>query len=272
MNPAETVHQVVGLLTDFGLKDPYVGQMKAVLASLAPFARVIDISHHVPAHDPLQGAFFLASSMRWFPKGSVILAVVDPGVGTARRIALLEKDGRKIIAPDNGILTQAIALPGPARAWDLTPSAETPSVKTFHGRDVFVPLAAKLLRGDEPSKFGPEISPASLTSIAGTLPERDGDCVKARIFHVDRFGNAVLNLDVGSWRDILANAAVIAMIKPCEKNLSYAGTYAELAPDAVGVLAGSQGYMELAVNQNSAAEQLGLAVGDPVALLLKTIL
>lgn len=271
MNRAETDHQVVGLLTDFGLIDPYVGQMKAVLASLAPAARVIDISHHVAPHDALQGAFFLAASLRWFPLGAIILAVVDPGVGTARRIVLLEKDGRKIIAPDNGVLTQAVALPGPARAWDLTPSAETPSVKTFHGRDVFAPLAAKLLSGGEPSRFGPEISPASLTSIAGTLPEKDGDYVKARIFHVDRFGNAVLNLDIGSWREILANAATISLVKPCEMDIDYAGTYAELPPETVGVLAGSQGYLELAVNQGSAATQLGLAVGDPVVLSLKTL-
>lgn len=271
MNDAEAAPQVIGLLTDFGLVDPYVGQMKAVLASLAPHARVIDISHHVAPHDPLQGAFFLVASLRWFPKGAIILAVVDPGVGTARRIVLLDKDGRKILAPDNGILSQAIALPGPARAWDLTPSAETPPVKTFHGRDVFAPLAAKLLSGDDPSKFGPEISPASLTSIAGTLPERENGCVKARILHVDRFGNAVLNLDIGSWRGVMANAVAIAMAKPCENELVFAGTYADLPPDAVGVLAGSQGYMELAVNQNSAAKQLGLAVGDPVVLLLKAL-
>jgi len=271
MHDAEAGPQVIGLLTDFGLIDPYVGQMKAVLAALAPYARVIDISHHVTPHDPLQGAFFLVASLRWFPKGSIILAVVDPGVGTARRVVLLDKDGRKILAPDNGILSQTIALPGPARAWDLTPSAETPSVKTFHGRDVFAPLAAKLLSGDDPTKFGPEISPSSLTSIVGTLPEKDNGCVKARILHVDRFGNAVLNLDIGSWRDIMANAAAIAMVKPCENKLDFTGTYADLQPDAVGVLAGSQGYMELAVNQNSAAKQLGLAVGDPVVLFLKTL-
>ena len=134
---------LIALLTDFGLADPYVGQMRAVLATAAPTVPVLDLCHGIAAHDVRQAAFYLAASLPWLPPGTVVAVVVDPGVGTERRLVLLERDGRRILVPDNGILTLVLERPGSLQAFDATP-AVAPPCATFHGRDVIAPLAARL--------------------------------------------------------------------------------------------------------------------------------
>ena len=187
------------LLTDFGLEDPYVGQMKGVLAALAPGARVIDLCHGVWPFDVLQASFFLDSSRAHFPPGSVFVCVVDPGVGGERRLVLLEKFRQIFLAPDNGLLSLVLAQDGPCRARDVTPAGRLASTGTFHGRDILAPLAARLLTGDEPEDLGAEVNPESLTRLPGAAPERDGPTLRAVVLHVDRFGNCILNLDTARF-------------------------------------------------------------------------
>ena len=248
---------LIALLTDFGLADPYVGQMKAVLACAAPLATLLDVSHGVAMGDVAQASFFLAATLPWLPPGSVAAAVVDPGVGTARRIIAAELDGRFVLAPDNGLLTLPLARAEAVRAFDATPHL-APASATFHGRDVFAPLAARLAAGDAIEQLGPLLPREALVALLGLSARRQGEAVTTRVLSVDIFGNVVTSCDVerfGGFRQA-------RLIAPVGRELVRAATYGELSPGAVGFLAGSQGYLELAVRDGSAAAALGLSRGD----------
>lgn len=256
---------LIALLTDFGLSDPYVGQVKAVLATAAPAVPVLDLCHRVAAHNVAQAAFFLAASLPWLPPGSVVMAVVDPGVGTDRRVIALDVAGCRIVAPDNGILTLVLSGADGFRAFDLTPT--TPPVSlTFHGRDVFAPLAARLAMGEAPQALGREVPPETLQRLSGLSPTRRGSVVTARVLAVDHFGNVVTSCDIASYAKAAARRP--GLLAPRPMPLVPATTYAAIPEDAVGILAGSQGYLELAVREEAAARLLGLAQGDTVVLSL----
>jgi S-adenosylmethionine hydrolase len=256
---------LIALLTDFGLSDPYVGQVKAVLATAAPGVPVLDLCHRVTAHDVAQAAFFLAGSLPWLPPGSVAVAVVDPGVGTDRRVILLETGGHRVLAPDNGILTLVLARTDSARAFDVTPTAP-PASATFHGRDVFAPLAARLAMGAPSSDLGRSVAADSLVQLSGLSPARRGSVVTARVLAVDHFGNVVTNCDIAGFG---ASARIRpGLLAPRSLPLVPASAYAAIPEGAVGILAGSQGYLELAVREEPAARHLGLAPGDALVLSL----
>ncbi len=260
------VGPVLGLLTDFGLADPYVGQMKAGLAGLAPGVPVVDISHGVRPGAVAQAGFFLAASARHFPAGSVLAAVVDPGVGTNRRILGLAAGGRLFLAPDNGLLGLVLARAGQDSPFpalhDLSAWAARPGVSaTFHGRDVFAPLAARLALGEPLDSLGPALDPASLAPPAWVAPRPGENGVEATVLSVDRFGNVVLNLDVGEWAGRLARGVEVA-----GRKVRAARTYADLSPGELGLMPGSQGFLELSLNQAPAADLLALAPGDTLSL------
>jgi len=255
---------LIALLTDFGLADPYVGQMKAVLLSAAPGVSLVDVSHGVARGDVAQAAFFLAATLPWLPPGSVVAAVVDPGVGTARRALVVEIASRLVAAPDNGLLTLALAQAAGYRVFDATPRS-APASATFHGRDVFAPLAARLAQGEAPSSLGQALSRDALVILPGLTAKRRGDVVTARVLSVDGFGNVVTSCDVARFGAACARPQLLA---PAPRALAPAATYADLGPGEVGLLAGSQGYLELAVNGGSAAALLGLARGDGLELFL----
>jgi S-adenosylmethionine hydrolase len=252
---------LIALLTDFGLSDPYVGQMKSVLLSAAPGVALLDISHDVAPQNLPQAAFFLAATLPWLPPGAVAAAVVDPGVGTDRRVVLAEVGNRWVLAPDNGLLTLVYGSESGCRLYDATPRTP-PGSATFHGRDVFAPLAARLAMGEEPRAVASVWTGADPVRLEGLWPRRVGSRVEARVLSVDRFGNVVLNLDVGSYGRLPAAPALVA---PRAVPLTPATTYGELEQGTVGLLAGSQGYLELAVAGGSAAAKLGLRAGDAVA-------
>jgi S-adenosylmethionine hydrolase len=258
--------RTIGLITDFGLADPYVGQMRAVLARKAPGCCVVDITHDVAPFNVAQAAFFLASSYEHFPADAVILAVVDPGVGTGRGIAGLEVDGRMLIAPDNGLLSLALCntWAGNVRAYDLSAAMDAPSrvSHTFHGRDVFAPLAAWLALGGRPGELGREIDPARLVSLPWSRPDIRPGAACGHVLHIDRFGNCVLNLEAGS----LGVPTGLRLTVPAGGPLAYARTYGDMPEGGPGLLEGSQGFLELAVNQRSAAKRFGLSMGDAVEL------
>lgn len=256
----------IGLLTDFGLSDPYVGQMKAVLARKAPSCTVVDISHEVTPFNVAQAGFFLAASHVHFPDDSVILSVVDPGVGTDRRIVGLKLDGRLLVAPDNGLLALSLSTTWAqdVRAYDLSQAMDAPKKvsHTFHGRDVFAPLAAWLALGGKPSGLGGEIDPADLVARKWAKPIVRTKSASAHVLHIDRFGNCVLNLEPGT----LEVPEKLRLSSPASGELAYVTTYADMPEGAPGLLEGSQGFLEIAVNQRSAAKRFGLSMGDEITL------
>ena len=255
------------LLTDFGLQDPYVGQMKGALLCHDPEARVIDLCHQVEPFNILQAGFFLASSRSHFPEGAVFLCVVDPGVGGDRRILLLEKFRQFFLAPDNGLLTMLLQQPGPGLIRDVTSGWQRSASATFHGRDLFAPLAALLLNGMPPSELGEEVSPDSLTQLPGAEPVSQGEHgVEATVLHVDRFGNCLLNLESEAWASRMFKAGKPALTAPVAAGLHPVLTYERLEQGEVGILQGSQGYLELAMNREPADLALGLASGATVAI------
>ncbi|KHK01236.1 SAM hydrolase/SAM-dependent halogenase family protein [Desulfovibrio sp. TomC] len=255
---------LIALLTDFGLADPYVGQMKSVLLSAAPGVPVVDISHGVGMGDVAQASFFLAATLPWLPPGAVVAAVVDPGVGTSRRAVVAEMDSRLVVAPDNGLLTLALARGQGVRAYDVTPRV-TPASATFHGRDVFAPLAARLAMGETVAALGYVLSLGELTVLPGLSAERQGNLVSARVLSVDGFGNVVTSCDDGT---VGGGWGRTELVVPVSRRLVRAVTYADIGPGEVGLLVGSQGYLELAVNGGSAAAVLGLSRGEGLELLL----
>lgn len=261
--------RTIALLTDFGLDDPYVGQMKGVLAGQAPDSRIIDVSHGVKPFCISQGAFFLAAAMGHFPKDTVFITVVDPGVGSARRIIAAEFGEQVVLAPDNGVLELAEArFSGTMIVTDLSESAaKMQSSATFHGRDIFAPLAASLACGTSLESLGPKLPLRDILRCGIDKPVWLEKGVEATVLHKDRFGNLVLNIpDTRTLPErmcIPEEQLLSGNDDGCVKRVC---CYAELETGATGLLAGSQGYYELALNRGAASEMLGLQPGDVLTL------
>ena len=248
----------VALLTDFGLSDHYVGVLHAVLERDAPGVVRVDLGHDLDAGDIWGASFQLRCAWPFLPDDCVVLAVVDPGVGTIRRAVALAAGDRFLVGPDNG-LTTVVGPPAAAVAIDWRRMGlEAPSV-TFHGRDLFAPAAARLAAGADLGSLGDELELSSLLPCPLPAPVRVGRGIHGAILHVDRFGNLVTN--------------VMAVGHADTTNATFAGrvarrvhTYAEAQPDEVVLLEGSAGYLELAVNCGSAADATGLERGDTVII------
>ena len=245
---------IITLLSDFGTADGYVAEVKGTILSRAPEAVIVDVAHDLPAHDIEAGRLALARYWRKFPGGTVHFAVVDPGVGSARRPLAVESDGRFLVGPDNGLLSPALLLAG-AKAVELpVPSGAAP---TFHGRDVFAPAAALLAAGSPLDALG---VPATDPEIRRTREARrvaDG-AIEGVVITVDRFGNAVTNL-------LAAHGGVVEV---GTLRLPVLRTYADVAPGTPLALVGSSGLIEIAVRDGNAAVLLGL--GRDATVLLRT--
>jgi S-adenosylmethionine hydrolase len=250
---------VITLTTDFGTADGYVGAMKGVILSLAPSATVVDISHDVAPHDVRHGARVLAAAVPFFPSGTIHVAVVDPGVGSARRGIAVQTARAVFVGPDNGLFTPF--LHERVACFDLTnPETYRDTVSaTFHGRDIFAPVAAHLANGMPLSELGPAVDDP--LSLPMPEPERlpDGQ-VRAEVVHVDRFGNLVTNLKLAQWDKADEEPSGIRVVVGSE-SLALHRTYADVAPGTLIALVGSDGYLELAVSEGKAAERLGMGVG-----------
>jgi S-adenosyl-L-methionine hydrolase (adenosine-forming) len=262
--------RILALLTDFGLEDPYAAQVKAVLATRAPRIPCIDISHGVRPHNILQAGFFLSASRAHFPAGTLFLSVIDPGVGTERAIVLLEQHDQLFLAPDNGLLTMLLEAEVPARSWLIDPAsmADVQASTTFHGRDLFAPLAARLVMGEEPFRIGRPHPPEQLVRLELAVPRVEGQRLVCSVLHVDRFGNAILSLAIEPWRDLLFSLPGLILLSG-NRRIVPAATYAKIPGRDIGLLPGSQGHLELALRQRSAAALLGLDIGSEVVLLLR---
>jgi S-adenosylmethionine hydrolase len=251
----------ITLITDFGTADHFVGTMKGVILGIAPRARIVDITHEIAPYAVNEGAFTIAQAWRYFPKGTIHVVVVDPGVGSARRPIFCEADGQFFIAPDNGVLSMIFDA-GRHRVRVISNQKlflEKVS-RTFHGRDVFAPAAAHLAKGLAPAKFGKLIhDPVRNLSLKPTqLSPQHWSGV---VLHVDRFGNLITNFHADLARRPFALRA------GKKKITKFAGTYAETAMGELFAIVGSSEYVEVAVNQGSAAKKLGLGAGAAVELV-----
>lgn len=243
---------IITLLTDFGTADGYVAEMKGVLLTEIPSATIIDIAHDIPAHDLDAGRLAIARYWRRFPRGTVHLAVVDPGVGSARAATAVESEGRFLVGPDNGVLSPALLVPA-ARAVRLDiPTQATP---TFHGRDVFAPAAARLAMGTDLNALGTELSAPVIRRTPEPQRGPTGELV-GQVLTIDRFGNAVTNL-VG-----MRGATVVAE----GRELPLKRTYSDLDMGQAGAVVGSTGLIEIVVREGRASDVLSLARGSRVWL------
>ena len=254
----------ITLTTDFGLADHFVGVMKGVILGIAPTARIVDLSHEITPFAVTEGAFVIAQAWAHFPKKSVHVVVVDPGVGSARRPILIEAGGHYFLGPDNGVLSMVYGkLLHKAR--HVTASRYfLPAVsRTFHGRDVFAPVAAHLARGTPPARFGKLIEDHLRVQFAA--PERTGHRVWCgTVLKVDRFGNLITNFHVQDFPTVRTRPRIlVAGVGKVERLVE---NYAEGGAGEVVMIEGSSGYLEVAVNQGSASKLLGCGVGSPMEL------
>jgi len=255
---------LITLTTDFGETDHFAGVMKGVILSLAPRATIVDITHGVTPFETAEAAFTIGEAARYFPKKTIHVVVVDPGVGSERRPILVEAEGQYFLAPDNGVLSLILARSRckvrrlANRRFQLKEVSNT-----FHGRDIFAPAAAHLARGAKPAQFGPLVNDPLRTPIGE--PTRIGTrCWAGAVMKVDRFGNLITNYHVSRFPQVQTRPIVLnAGVHTVEKVVR---CYAEAEPGTPVALVGSSGYLEIALNQGSAAKALGLGTGASLEL------
>lgn len=264
---------VISLLTDFGLTDPYVGIMKAVITSACPQARIIDISHDVAPQDVYQAAFMLAAAHGFFPHKSVHAAVVDPGVGSSRRIVAVRTSKAVFVAPDNGVLSLVLDDADNADAFLVNNSDLFlhPVSRTFHGRDVFAPVAAGLVCGMKPEMLGPEIALQSLVRLElGPAPHMDpSGRLTGTVVYADRFGNLVSNIGRNHLEKHFQDPDAVCVQAGNQVISGMSRCYADAAKGRLLAIVGSFDRLEISVNQDSTARVLQMAVGDPVYVFVR---
>jgi S-adenosylmethionine hydrolase len=259
------VRPVIALLTDFGSQDHYAGTIKGVVLGICPDATLVDITHEIPAHDVMAGALELAAAFKYFPAGTIFVAVVDPGVGSARRGLAADTGDYRFVAPDNGVLTQVLRDTPAKKIVELTERRYArPTVsRTFEGRDRFAPAAAWLAKGTQLTALGRPV--AEIQKLDIPLPESEGDAVRGVVLRVDRFGNLVTNIG-RKMVESLGQGSAITIDANGRRIERLVATYAELPADGVGALFGSTDHLELAAPSSSAAGRLGLARGAAVTV------
>jgi S-adenosylmethionine hydrolase len=259
---------IFNLLTDFGLEDPYVGQMKAVLTSQIRDCRIIDLCHFVRPQNILQAAFFLEASFDYLPRQSLCLAIIDPGVGTKRKIVLLRMQERWILAPDNGLLTLLLQRPGSKICQEIPTQEFSAASNTFHGRDVFCPLALKWAKCSNSAELGYPLDVKMLKYLELPEPTLSSRQLQATVLHIDHFGNCVLNLGIDKFWQKIEQFPGLKLYAPIPALIYPVSSYAFIPDSKLGIIPGSQGYLELAMNQNSCAQSLGLDIGHCLNLFI----
>ena len=257
---------ILTLTTDFGLSDHYVGTMKGVILKICPGARIVDISHEISPFEITEGAYLIAQAYRYFPKKTVHIVVVDPGVGTSRRPILMEAAGQYFIAPDNGVLSMIYSREtAKIRLISNERYFLKPVSRTFHGRDIFSPVGAHVAAGVPPSRVGKIIQ--DYLRPAFEKPQRTGKHTwSGRILKIDHFGNMVTNFVAADFPDLERRNFVLTT--GIHEISALARNYSESSPGELFAIVGSSGYLEISVNQGSAAKQMGCVAGAPVELKL----
>ncbi len=253
---------IITLTTDFGLRDPFVGVMKGVILGICRQAQLVDLTHEVAPHDVLEGALALESGWRFFPSGSVHLAVIDPGVGSARRALGLRAGGHYFVGPDNGLFSGALAAGGWSAVSIEAPAYRLPGVsQTFHGRDIFAPAAAHLASGVPLERLGPAIADPVRLELPGS--RREGDEVVGEVIGNDRFGNLLTSVTVDRVRGLAAGGAVAVELAGRDLGIM-ARSYEEGLPGVPTPIIGSAGRLEIFARNGSARAILGIGPGTSV--------
>ncbi|MSV34701.1 MAG: hypothetical protein EXQ47_03780 [Bryobacterales bacterium] len=255
---------LITLTTDFGLSDQFAGVMKGVISGIAPSARVIDISHDIAVYNVAEAAFVIAEAWPYFPKGTIHVVVVDPGVGTLRRPLLAEAGGHFFIAPDNGVLSMVFdAAPHKVRVISNPKLMRGEISRTFHGRDVFAPAAAHLAKGVKPVAFGKRLT--GYVRVWLSKPSKNGKSKwRGTILKVDRFGNLITNFAAKEFEGVKTRP--FELRAGTKRIHRLALNYAEAGEGELFAIIGSSGYLEIATNQSSAASLIGCSAGAPVEL------
>ncbi len=263
---------LITLTTDFGTSDNYVGVMKGVILTINPEASIVDISHHASPQNILEGAFVLGTAVKYFPQGTIHVGVVDPGVGSSRNALVLSGPHGHFVGPDNGIFSLALGPNSEEMASSLRSVPEGWTARritnpkymldqvssTFHGRDVFSPVAAHLSMGIRPEEIGPEVH--KIIRLPFPAPVTQGSSLIGQVVYVDRFGNLVTNI---SENDLTGRAQ--DRVEICGRVIDRLSQY-YAEGGHLAALIGSAGYLEVAVKNGNAAEELRAGVGTPVAV------
>jgi len=259
---------IISMLSDFGSKDPYVAEMKAVILSICREASIIDISHEIEKFNIRMGAFILAQAAPYFPEGTIHVAVVDPGVGTERRPIIIETQRNLYVGPDNGLLILAAQNEGIKSIYEITnPKYMLKRVsRTFHGRDIFSPAAAYLAKGVEPQEFGSVI--CNPVKPGFSTPEIRGEMIMGEIIHIDGFGNLITNISEKNLKasNISEGRALSIQLGEKELTLKLCSSYGEVAKNTPLAIIGGTGFLEISVNQGNASEFFGVKIGDRITL------
>ena len=260
--------RIITLTTDFGMKDPYVAEMKAAVLGIYPEATLIDISHEIKKFNIQMGAYILSAATDYFPKGTIHVAVVDPGVGTIRRSILIQTKQSFLIGPDNGLLSLAAERAGIEHIYEISnPCFMLPVISsTFHGRDIFAPVAAHLAKGVAAFEVGPEVNEIVRPEFAKSVTGKES--IMGKVLHLDGFGNIITNITKAKISSLAFCPQLDIKLSGRKVRLKFYKTYGEAKPAEPFALIGSHGYLEIAVNQSSAAEKFEAKLGDKITVLL----
>jgi len=260
--------KIIGLLSDFGLRDSYVAEMKAVILSICPEARLLDISHEIRKFDVRMGAFVLASAARSFPDGSIYLAVVDPGVGSERRPLIVQSDRSLYVGPDNGLLILSAIREGLRCVYCIEDQKylRDATSATFHGRDLFARVVGDLANGVSPLDIGFEAK--DYVKPEFHRPAISRDSIDCEVLHVDDFGNVVTNVDASSIekRKLALGSVLILAVGRKRLKLVFARTYNEIPEKALGCLIGSHGFLEIAMRMRNASKVIRVTTGSKLRI------
>lgn len=259
--------QIITLTTDFGLQDHYVGVLKAILLRISPDSRLVDISHEIPPQDVMAGAWVVRNAATSFPEGTVHLVVVDPGVGTERRSVVVEMGDQLFVGPDNGIFS-LLAEEAPYRAFEIGRKDlyEPKLSNTFHGRDLFAPVAAHLANGLPIDEVGTEVS--ELITYRWARPIADGAGIQGWVVHIDRFGNLVTNIP----DDLIQSAIGSQNMKIYVGNTilkEFSRSFGSVEEGDPVAYIGSSDMLEVAINKGDASQMLGVQKGAQVSIVIQ---
>ncbi len=260
---------VISLLTDFGLKDEYVGLMKGVILSVNPAAKIVDLSHEISPQDIVKAAYMLNASYKFFPPKTIHIAVVDPGVGSVRDILAVKADGYFFVAPDNGLLTHILRYASIESVYKVQNRSYFyhPTSSTFHGRDIMAPVAAHLSLGVSIQKFGIPADLNTLTLLGNMEPKTEpGGRLSGMVVSVDRFGNLITNIDYQHLISILEISVgqKLTIIVGNTRIDELSETYSDKPHAHPVALIGSRGFLEISINEGNASKTLQVKPGDKV--------